>query len=314
MKAKISLLLLLTTHCSLFTIFFSHAQTFGGSYDGNSMLTNAGCSYSISNIYKGGSYDGNNVLATAICSYTISNVYKGGAYEGSSILANAGCTYTISNVFIGGPCSGGYASVFTCPTQTWTVPSCAFRPPLALPIELLKFTAKAIDNKYVLTSWITATEINNDYFTVEKTKNAYQYEFVGQIKGAGNSSSTLSYQLIDTSPYQGTSYYRLKQTDYDGKYTYSDLVPVNLKGIDIINISPNPAINEFEYTIGSTENITLQVKVVDILGQIVINKTENIEKGITQKKIDISMLSSGTYILQIITENKEVRGKQFQIK
>lgn len=95
-----------------------------------------------------------------------------------------------------------------------------------LPIELTRFNAER-DGDYVNLTWITATERNNDYFTVEQSENGFDFVVVGYMNGAGNSSTPLAYKLIDSSPtIDKISYYRLKQTDYDGVFTYSDIVSV----------------------------------------------------------------------------------------
>ena len=94
-----------------------------------------------------------------------------------------------------------------------------------LPIELVEFTANPV-NDFVELSWTTATEENNDYFTVERSKDADMFKELAKVDGAGNSSYTITYFELDTSPYRGVSYYRLKQTDFDGKYDYSDIVSV----------------------------------------------------------------------------------------
>ncbi|MGZ4048385.1 MAG: T9SS type A sorting domain-containing protein, partial [Bacteroidia bacterium] len=111
-----------------------------------------------------------------------------------------------------------------------------------LPIELLSFDAKAC-NKQVCLDWKTASESNNDYFTVEKTKDGSAFEYVSTVNGAGNSTSEHSYSSEDNAPYEGVSYYRLKQTDFNGAYTYS-----GLKMVDFIStpdfsfeIYPNPS-------------------------------------------------------------------------
>lgn len=111
-----------------------------------------------------------------------------------------------------------------------------------LPISLLKFEGK-LYNKMVDFSWTTASETNNNYFTVEKSADAFTFEKVIDIKGAGNSTTTLKYTATDDNPLTGVSYYRLKQTDFDGKYTYSNLVPIkNVTKINSdFNIYPNPA-------------------------------------------------------------------------
>ena len=95
-----------------------------------------------------------------------------------------------------------------------------------LPVELLSFSAER-NNRYVDLSWITATEINNDYFTVERSLDGINFTVIGSMPGSGNSSIILNYKLIDSSPIENEiSYYRLKQTDFDGAYSYSDIVSV----------------------------------------------------------------------------------------
>ncbi len=97
-----------------------------------------------------------------------------------------------------------------------------------LPIELLEFNATAKANS-VFTEWITATEVNNDYFTLERSKDGHTFSSLKIIDGAGNSSEALSYSFIDKSPLSGTSYYRLRQTDFDGASTISDPVAVEFR-------------------------------------------------------------------------------------
>lgn len=85
-----------------------------------------------------------------------------------------------------------------------------------LPIELLGFTAFPVEGGLVRTEWSTASEMNNDYFTVERSRDAEHFEAIGDVEGAGNSTSTRHYAFVDDAPHPGLSYYRLRQTDFDG--------------------------------------------------------------------------------------------------
>src|SRR6185436_3568977 len=115
------------------------------------------------------------------------------------------------------------------------------------PIELIYFDAKLAEG-HVELSWATATELNNDFFTVERSADGTHFEEVLRKPGAGNSTVTLYYSDFDEMPLHGYSYYRLKQTDYDGHYTYSEIKTVKEKGGDddkeaelkITSIGPNP--------------------------------------------------------------------------
>jgi len=187
-----------------------------------------------------------------------------------------------------------------------------------LPIQLLYFTASplpgGVGGGSVLSQWATASEINNNYFVVERTLNGINYEFVAQVAGAGNSNSTLYYSAIDSAPYTGVSYYRLKQVDFDGLYTYSQLVSINLEGLEIIIIYPNPASDYFGYLVGSSQQDIVIISVVNTLGQTVIKTEENIDKGITKKRLNVSSLANGTYMLIITTAQMKKTQKQFIIK
>lgn len=98
---------------------------------------------------------------------------------------------------------------------------------IILPIELAELNA-FYDGKNIVIEWATASEHNNSYFTVQKTYDGRAFEDIGQIAGAGNSQTLQQYSLIDPYPYRGTSYYRIKQTDFDGKFEYSNVVSVTI--------------------------------------------------------------------------------------
>src|ERR1041385_9231891 len=89
--------------------------------------------------------------------------------------------------------------------------------------------------------WTTASEINNDYFSVERSEDAISYQVVGTVKGAGNSTQELYYSLKDQSPVRGINYYRLKQTDFDGHFKYSEVCSVSAQPVNGIKVYPNPA-------------------------------------------------------------------------
>lgn len=111
-----------------------------------------------------------------------------------------------------------------------------------LPIELLEFTAEP-DGKNVMTRWVTATETNNDYFLVERSIGGAPFEVIGRIEGAGNSTQLLTYQFLDENAVAGTSYYRLRQVDFNGQFSHSQIVAVNLIPETIAAVYPNPSVD-----------------------------------------------------------------------
>lgn len=166
-----------------------------------------------------------------------------------------------------------------------------------LPIELLSFDAK-LDDKVVDITWVTASEINNDYFTVEKSADGKQFEEVAKVNGAGNSTSLLNYNASDLHPLQGISYYRLKQTDYDGKYSYSKMLAVNNKNSLSAVVFPNPASNLFYVNIAGKAEEEVLIVVRDILGKEYCSKKVILSPKQNIIAIDVSQqLAAGIYTI-----------------
>lgn len=182
-----------------------------------------------------------------------------------------------------------------------------------LPIELLSFSALK-NGKSVLLQWVTGSEINNDYFTVEKSVDGVRWEIVGSVDGAGNSSSTKSYSLSDNSQISGKVYYRLKQTDYDEKYVYSDIRQIERRANDDENkgfvIFPNPLFgNQFYINMPfSEEEQEVFVTLFNSQGQKVYSKMVVQNEGSTITTITLSTkLKAGIYMLVGLSDYDEFR-------
>ena len=175
---------------------------------------------------------------------------------------------------------------------------------IALPVELLNFNAQRINDEFVKLDWQTASEINNDYFTIERSLNGIDWDEIDRIDGAGNSSSLLSYESIDKSPLMGISYYRLKQTDFDGEFSYSNIKSINFNLVNNqIEIFPNPTKNQITITGNKSELETINI--YSVLGQNVTNKTI-IKKLDSKVIIDLTKLSEGTYYIRTKTTANKV--------
>lgn len=165
-----------------------------------------------------------------------------------------------------------------------------------LPIELTYFKASATESNQVLLSWETASEISNDFFTIERSRDLRQWELVSTMQGAGNSSTAISYSAIDRSPLEGTSYYRLKQTDYDGSFSYSPSRAVNILPASALIMFPNPAKDELTIQGRGLEHLQLQV--YDTHGNEVTGLVKFIKASSSEIRLDISMMKSGLYIVR----------------
>jgi hypothetical protein len=162
-----------------------------------------------------------------------------------------------------------------------------------LPITLVNFAAVK-NSSAVDLDWQTATEINNDYFVAEKSKNGVDFTTVGIVDGAGNSESTLSYQTTDYSPYNGISYYRLKQVDYDGTSSYSEIVAVETDEAEV-EIYPNPTQGSFKINVSNAKQF-YSIDITDVEGRLVYKSSGNSDNPITE----ISGLPKGIYVVLIL--------------
>jgi hypothetical protein len=182
-----------------------------------------------------------------------------------------------------------------------------------LPIQLLFFSAEPNDNG-VLCSWATATEINNDRFELERSKNNSSFEVIKTVKGfgAGTSTQTLNYIYLDEDNCTGIVYYRLKQIDTDGKFGYSDVVAVSCReNKNTLTLFPNPANTAVNITFFETTSGKINLLVTDIFGSIVVNKEQSTEKGTNIVQLKIDDLPSGVYYVQVKGEGDENRVVKF---
>ncbi len=236
------------------------------------------------------------------------NIVITGNTESTSGIATSGA---YKSIYI-----GGYYDAFIA----------KFTPNGGLPVKLISFDAKLLSSKEVLLSWQTASETNNYFFEVERRGNPAlpgthedNWDKVGSVKGAGNSNAIRNYQFIDVTPFlishfpspishlsSPILYYRLKQVDYDGSYTYSKAVAVNLDEAlqDEPIIFPNPGNGNFiiqtKYPINEIEIFDLNGK--SMLKITAVSATQQTLSTIRQVNLSHE-LKDGIYILKIISDD-----------
>jgi hypothetical protein len=161
-----------------------------------------------------------------------------------------------------------------------------------LPIELISFDGKANGSENIL-NWTTGSEINNDYFTVLRSKNGIDFESIGSVDGSGNSTNTMNYNFVDEQPYNGYNYYQLQQTDFDGQSALSRIVSIlnSSSRNNPIVISPNP-VRDFVEISNYDSNTIQYIELINTLGEVIF-RTQN------QQLINVSSLPAGTYSLRI---------------
>lgn len=236
---------------------------------------------------------GNNASVMVNGALTVNGNMTGGT--GSSLTNNGGATTNVYGNLTGFTLSGNLSGINT-----------------NLPIVLTYFTVSA-NQDCVTIHWQTASEENNNYFTIERSVNAVDFDSILTINGAGNSTATLNYSANDYYPVEGTAYYRLKQTDFDGKYSSSDIISVQYARnhsfeLSILDISPMPYNNEnlTLYMKGIIEGEQMTITIMAVNGQLVYN-----EKTIASSQ-EISIqpkLAKGFYILLVNLGNSIITKK-----
>lgn len=172
-----------------------------------------------------------------------------------------------------------------------------------LPVELISFKGRITNNETVELSWATASELNSDYFDIERSEDGFSFLSIGKVKAAGTSAGNRNYLFEDITPSFGGSYYRLKQIDFDGRYDLSKMIRIDSQRKDLaLNVYPNPA--KDQVTISSSEDWQFTLRIVDEAGHTVYSNQQRTSKV----EIDLLPLRQGFYWVDIFTgTSKEVR-------
>ncbi len=162
---------------------------------------------------------------------------------------------------------------------------------VAIPVEMVSFTAKKAGTTNKL-AWQTATELNNQYFDVQRSTDGATFQTIGQVKGVGNSVALNNYEFMDEAPSLGTNYYRLQQVDYNGKTTTSKTVAVNTTGKGSAKVFPTLATDKINVLTTSDKEETFTI--TNMMGQTVLSG-----RMVNALDINVSQLAKGMYILQV---------------
>ena len=180
-----------------------------------------------------------------------------------------------------------------------------------LPVELIDF--KALYNKPdngVDLLWTTASETNSDYFQVERSINGTDWYKVVTVKASGFSTTVLNYTSFDPSPNKGINYYRLKEVDFNGAEYYSQIEAVEVEQTNLsVKAQPNPFSNRLLLSFYSERAQPVNLIIRNIFGQIMLNVNLDSKAGNNEFNIETSLVSSGTYIAEVRSEDKLVSEK-----
>ena len=181
-------------------------------------------------------------------------------------------------------------------TATYVIPVI---PPVVLPVTILSFDGKLSGGQTIL-SWVTSQELNSNYFEVQRSTDAINYQYIGNVAASGNSSLPKQYGFTDSHPSNGINYYRLKIVDMDGKFKYSNIVVIRVNQKGHINVWPNPFTDKIQVAIQQENAAVLQVRILDVSGKTIRLKNINVLRGSNQITIDdLGGLQPGIYFIEI---------------
>jgi hypothetical protein len=179
--------------------------------------------------------------------------------------------------------------------------------PSPLPVMLLYFKHEVNSKNEVILTWSTASEKNNDYFTVERSTSQSNFKEIGRVKGSGTTSQSNVYSFVDKQPLNGISYYRLKQTDFNGSYEVFAAIEVKVKrneSASRISIYPNPFSESFTASFEAEQSGIYQLQILALDGRLLKNYQMEATEGNNQINIENLNLQPGKYIVRALGEEK----------
>ena len=187
-----------------------------------------------------------------------------------------------------------------------------------VPVEWLSFEGEHRGN-YNDLGWSTASEINTSHFEIERSiHNTIDFVEIGKVIAAGNSTDVSEYEMKDYDVEEkGVYYYRLKQVDLNGNYSYSNTISITLEGSEREQISlyPNPAVDKFTIDVEVSKDSEVEVSIWDATGKLILGNVlnEELEAGSYQKEIDIRSLPAGMYNVKVTIENTVYNKKLLKV-
>ena len=184
-------------------------------------------------------------------------------------------------------------------------------PPSPLPVQLVEFTG-AQDNERIQISWTTASELNNSHFTIEKM-NGSNFQLLNQLPGAGNTTTLQYYETYDDQPDNGINYYRLTQTDYDGRSDVFGPITVRFSkdGNLMLTTYPNPATDYLNVTWSGKSSGDYFLTITDCNGKNCFR--EKIKEGTMHTSVPLLNFAKGLYLVSLENDMNQVKEK-FEIR
>jgi hypothetical protein len=173
-----------------------------------------------------------------------------------------------------------------------------------LPVTLVNFRGEAAGNSNRLL-WTTATETNNRGFELERSADGRTFSTIALVNSKsadGNSNMPIHYSYNDSRPMGGDNYYRLKQVDKDGRFSYSNIIMMSRKvdAITLGRIYPNPATNTLNLVIASPSAEAVSLVVTDLGGKVVVRQALQLRQGANTHRLNVGQLAQGSYFVKVV--------------
>jgi len=174
-----------------------------------------------------------------------------------------------------------------------------------LPVTLLNFDANC-EREVTVLSWSTASESNNDYFTIEKSTDGVNFSKISKIQGSGNSTNLINYTFKDNAPSNDISYYRLKQVDFNGQHEYFDIIASSCSLVDFFVVTNTKLDdNNLEFDVLTDIKEELTISLYDYSGKLLVNEKSLANEGSNKIKLTDLELAKGIYILNVMGQRHQ---------
>ncbi|MDW3650161.1 MAG: T9SS type A sorting domain-containing protein [Bacteroidia bacterium] len=275
----------------------------GGNGDGQDMMRTQLFlnNQSSSALYSGGSGDGQDFFSTQsfLSGIMLDMLYAGGNGDGQDL---AFVQSSIAGIDLAALYSGGNGDGNDKADYLGSA--------IPFPVTLLSFEAFP-ENEYVVVQWVTESELNNDFFTVERSIDAALFEGLYEVAGAGTTADIQTYETKDEEPLDGTSFYRLKSTDFDGAFTYSQIVEVNFEAPSAwrLLLYPNPNSGEYiNFKLSGIEaRESFHLEIIDMQGRKIWENDWQSDAPVLEAGIDLNRrLPEGSYQVRVSSRNEQL--------
>lgn len=216
--------------------------------------------------------------------------------------------WTFATINPGGSCSGGFGSCSTT-SGNFRIDDFRVTASTVLPVELTHFQATPQGNTTHLT-WRTLSETNSDHFQVERSGDGRSFQSFGEVEAAGFSTSAVHYQFTDTAPLPGYNYYRLRQVDFDGSYSFSHIVTVDFRPYEGVAVYPTIVTSTLYVRFAAPPTEPALAFLYDTMGRLHLKSDIPPESDLHE--MPLAALPSGVYFLKVQWGQKAMTFRVFR--